>query len=298
MQIQTLNRSYEVLQRMESMEETELLIVRDNNRPELGKCMIAVLKKEENIHAFIPFCEEQRENFPFDDFLDYFPRDGCLYMVFKYYEYSSLKKRIEAGTPRKERLELVRSLLQRMVFLRLPVYLQTEALTEQNLLCDESGTVYFNFFLRNPDTLNTVCQGDVWDKLYVILKQIFAEEISDRSTPALETLITRLERKRYRNFLELLQEYEPLCRELLEKDEKKEIKPQSFGFRLWERLKKWMQKLKYVLMIAVLGVILWYLIDTIRNPEYQDGEKLDFQSIGTLEIVTNAGTETEDWESN
>lgn len=99
MRIQTLNRDYEILQMAESGERMDVLIARDERHPEDGKCMLIVLKQKWDIYRFLPFLADQEENKPFDDFMGYFPRDGYLYMVFRFYEYAHLSDRlsVDAG---------------------------------------------------------------------------------------------------------------------------------------------------------------------------------------------------------
>ena len=90
MRIQTLNSDYEILRMAESGERLDVLIARDEKHPEKGKCMLVVLKQDADIHKFLPFLAAQQENAPCDDFLGYFPREGRLYIVFRFYDYMTL----------------------------------------------------------------------------------------------------------------------------------------------------------------------------------------------------------------
>ena len=94
MRIQTLNRDYEILRMAESGERMDVLIARDEKHPEEGKCMLVILKQETDIHRFLPFLAAQQENDPFDDFMGYFPRDGRLYIVFRF---SDLMREVVSG---------------------------------------------------------------------------------------------------------------------------------------------------------------------------------------------------------
>lgn len=293
MRIQTLNRSYEVLQKMEDGQKYEIIIARDPDRPENGKCLLVVLKTEKDIHRFIPFCAEQKQNLPLEDFLDYFPKDGFLYLVFRYRECRTWEGRIREGMTRKERLQAGRSLLQRIVILHLPYYLQMEVLSGNNLLIDDSGTVYFNYILQEPDRVDTVREEEVWIRLLNRLKEIFAPELEDRCCPPLEELMNRIGRGEYRNILALLRDYEEAAAQLEKMEEENALRPRKFGFRLWEKIKGLLRYVKYVLLAAVLGAMLWYLVYTIRHPSYQSGEALDCKSIGTLEIITEDAEQEE-----
>ena len=107
MRIQTLNRDYEILQMAESGERMDVLIARDERHPEDGKCMLT-------------FLADQEENKPFDDFMGYFPRDGYLYMVFRFYEYAHLSDRLSVDAGLVERILLAGNVLRRIVFCIFP----------------------------------------------------------------------------------------------------------------------------------------------------------------------------------
>lgn len=287
MRIQTLNRNYEILQRAKSSERMEILIAMDVNDPGEGKCMLLVFKEERDIHRFIPFCESQKANLPFDDFLDYFPRDGFLYMVLRYHPWDTLEKRLEGEMLHLgERLEIIRSLFQQMVFKHLPLYLQYEALSRENLLVDKNQTVSFHYFLREPDRFESVCQEHIWSRISMILREVFSLELENHSCPSLEIFLKRVEKQEVSGYMELLNQYETVYQELMALQEENLLKPQSFGFRLWGRIRKLFQYLTGVLFLVVVVVLLWYLIKTIRNPEYQAGEVINYQSIGTQRIVS------------
>lgn len=294
MRIQTLSRDYEIIQILQRDERKECLIVKTADLAKTEKYMFMILKQKEDIRRFVSFCADLKENKAFDDFLDFFPRDGHLYMLYRYYDCESLEERALAdGVSLKERLSIARNMIQRMVFLNTPLYLQYEALDWSNLRADENGMVYFNYRFFDMEKFGQVSVSDIWNRISEILTHLFAEELENESCPSLEHLIEQIEAEKFKNYMELLQTYEPIYKELLALHEKNEIKPRALGFRIWERLKAIAKRLKYVAMLLVIGALLWYLADTIINPSYGGGDVLNYKSIGTLEIREQTGQSAE-----
>lgn len=280
--IGTLNRSYDIYLKLQETEQLNIMMAWDG---EENKCMLAALKDENTIRQFIPFCTEQKENFPFDDFLDFFSKDGWLYLVFRYYEYPPLKACLgNKDTGLKERLHIGKSLLERMVLLHIPFYLQYEALREDNIRIDEGGMVYFNFHMKEPERLLRTDMKEVSQRVYSIFSMLFALEKKEKSCPVLERFLDEVKGNAYGGYMELYQAYEEIFKEVLSLCEVGEIKPGRLGFRVWERVKRLFGYLKLLLIIAVLASLFLYLIYTIRHPSYPDGDRVDFQKIGTLEI--------------
>ena len=285
MRIQTLSKDYEILRIVETDARKDILIARDTGQQKTEKYLLVALKQGKDIQRFIPFCAEQKKNKPFDDFMEYFPRDGFLYLVFRYYDCPSLKKRLEEDeVPLMERLQIIRSMIHRMVYLNIPLYLQYEALQDTNLLVDESGTVYFNYCFTDPDRFESIGTMEIWNRITDILTTVFAVELADQSCPPLELFITKVGTGTFSNALEMLRSYEEVYRELQSLKEQNAIKPRSLGFRLWDRIKKIFKYLKYLLLVLVVGALLFYLILTVKTPQYETGDVLNYHYIGTLEI--------------
>ena len=89
----------------------------------------------------------------------------------------------------------------------------------------------------------------------------------------------------------ILKQYEAAAHAALKLQEKGELKPKGLGFRIWERVKKIASCLKYVLLIAVMGALVGYLIYTIRYPSRKGEEVVNYRSIGTLTIEETAGAD-------
>ncbi len=289
MRIQTLNSDYEILRMAESGERMDVLIARDEKHPEEGKCMLVILKQESDIHKFLPFLAAQQGNAPFDDFMGYFPRDGRLYIVFRFCDFVTLSERLSSDTSFEERIMIAGNILRRIVVLNLPPYFQYEVLGEGNILAGENGDIRFSYRFHELDRFDTIADRDVMERLMKVLKGIFPGELEKHSCPPLEHFFERLEKEKFPGMAAVLREYDMTAGTALALQKAGEIKPKSFGFRLWEKIKKLVSGLKYLLLVLVLGALVGYLIYTIRYPSNKAEEAMNYKAIGTLTIGETSG---------
>ena len=289
MRIQTLNSDYEILRMAESGERLDVLIARDEKHPEKGKCMLVVLKQDSDIHKFLPFLAAQQENAPYDDFLGYFPREGRLYIVFRFYDFMTLSERLSSDTGFEERVMIAGNILRRIVILNLPTYLQYEVLGEGNILAEKNGDIRFSYGFHELDRFDSITDRDVIERLTGVLKKIFPEELEKHSCPPLEQFFERIEKEKFPGIAAVLREYDITARAALTLQEAGKIRPKSFGFRLWEKIKKLVRGLKYLLLALVIGALVGYLVYTIRYPSKKAEEAMNYKAIGTLTIGETAG---------
>lgn len=286
MRIRTLDKSYEVLLRLSEDRRIRTVTAKEDSHPEKDLFLLTELKQKKDIHAFLPFCQEQKGNRPFDDFVEYFSLNGSLFLVFRYYEGQNIREWLsEYKVPLKERLRLGESLFKRLIFLNPPLYLQYEALNWENLLSDKSGSVCFNYELYEPDRFSDVTKEEIWGRIEAVLTELFLEELSDESCPALEEFIEKTGKGAFASYLNAFQTYGKISREILKADEEQTLRPKSFWFRLWEKIKRLAHYVKYLLAAVLLGVLVWYLVYTVLHPAGAgEGEPVNFENIGTLEI--------------
>lgn len=267
----------------------DVLIARDEKHPEKGKCMLVVLKQDADIHKFLPFLAAQQENAPCDDFLGYFPREGRLYIVFRFYDYMTLSERLSSDTGFEERVMIAGNILRRIVILNLPTYLQYEVLGEGNILAGKNGDIRFSYGFHELDRFDSITERDVIERLTGVLKKIFPEELEKHSCPPLEQFFERIEKEKFPGIAAVLREYDITARAALTLQEAGKIRPKSFGFRLWEKIKKLVRGLKYLLLALVIGALVGYLVYTIRYPSKKAEEAMNYKAIGTLTIGETAG---------
>lgn len=248
-----------------------------------------VLKQDADIHKFLPFLAAQQENAPCDDFMGYFPREGRLYIVFRFYDYMTLSERLSSDTGFEERVMIAGNILRRIVILNLPTYLQYEVLGEGNILAGKNGDIRFSYGFHELDRFDSITDRDVIERLTGVLKKIFPEELEKHSCPPLEQFFERIEKEKFPGIAAVLREYDITARAALTLQEAGKIRPKSFGFRLWEKIKKLVRGLKYLLLALVIGALVGYLVYTIRYPSKKAEEAMNYKAIGTLTIGETAG---------
>ena len=294
MRIQTLNADYEVIQILRKDVRKDVLLVKKADLSNTEKYMFVIIKQKKDIRLFLSFCADLKQNMSFDDFLDFFPKDGQLYMLFKYYDSRTIEERAFAESiSLKEKLSITRNLIQRMIFLNVPVYLMYETLDRRNLRVDENGMVYFNYHLYDVEKFGNITLQDIWERLYLLLIRLFEKELYDKSCPCLEEWLEQLQMKKHESYMELMQTYEPVYKNLMEIDQKNEIKPYRMEFRIWDWIKSKFVYLKYIAMAAVAAGLIWFLADTILHPEYPEADVFNYVSIGTLELKEQPQNENE-----
>lgn len=285
MRIRTLEKNYEILLKISEDQRSRIVIAREAGSPPDSQFLLDELKKGTDIHAFLPFCEEQKKNEPFDDFVEYFSLNGSLYLVFQNPEGENFKKWLETyKTSLEERLRGAKSLLQNMVFLNMPPYLQYEALNFKNLVIDKNSTIQFCYGLYEPERLENVTSMDIWSRVGEIFTELFLVELSDKSCPSIERFVELMEKGNFTSYLEAYRAFAAVYEKTFDALKKNEIKPQGPGARMKEKGKALLRFLRYLLVAAVLASLVCYLIYTALHPQ-SSGEPVDFEQIGTLEIT-------------
>lgn len=293
MRIRTLEKNYEILLKESEDQRSRIVIAREAGSPPDSRFLLEELKQEADIHAFLPFCEEQKKNEPFDDFVEYFSLDGSLYLVFRHPEGENLKKWLETyKSSLEERLRAAKSLLQNMVFLNMPPYLQYEALNFKNLVIDKNSTIHFCYGLYEPERLENVTREDIWSRTGEVLTELFLMEFSEKSCPSIERFAELVEKGNFTSYLEAYRAFAAVYEETFEALKRNEIKPQGPGARIIEKGKALLHFLRYLLTAAVLACLVFYLIYMVLHPQ-GSGEPVNFERIGTLELKDSHGAETD-----
>lgn len=162
-------------------------------------------------------------------------------------------------------------------------------LGEGNILAGKNGDIRFSYGFHELDRFDSITDRDVIERLTGVLKKIFPEELEKHSCPPLEQFFERIEKVKFPGIAAVLREYDITARAALTLQEAGKIRPKSFGFRLWEKIKKLVRGLKYLLLALVIGALVGYLVYTIRYPSKKAEEAMNYKAIGTLTIGETAG---------
>jgi hypothetical protein len=315
MLIHSLRKEYAVLRILKATRDIDISVCRDSSAKKEQARLIITMKNPDLIYRLMPFFVEQRKNnAAFQDFQECFAQDGKLYLVFAWREKPLLFKKIAEGDYSfRERLEIGKNLLSFMVLQQIPDCIQYDVLQEGNLLLDDALQVYFNYQLENiagyfvstgskalDDALQAyfsyqpedtegcfaAAGSMVQPQLARIFRKIFRAEIDAQSAEELPAFIKELERGSFADYLDIYQAYDRLYDLLKNRHEQGQMEPQSFLFRLWERIKGLARWLKPALAVIVLAMAFGYLVYTATNPNSvaASANSVTINSIGTVEI--------------
>lgn len=283
MKIQTLNKSYQVIQILPNRKVGYGMerMVAKNDQKEL--CFILRFTDPELIHKMIPIFMNLQNQGMAEDFMECFSKESDFYAVFAWHMQTPFVEKIKQPLRFLEKLVILKNLLEKLITLKLSNYFIYEVLHFPNIMIADSLKVEFQYTLYETNTIELIAFSDVANQLAIVIKQLFAEELKKEMIPKLKELIEDLQRNgRYRDLVSIYQKY----REIYKIYESGTVVPKenSTGFRIWNKLKQGIPYLKRIVKILLLLAILAYLVYTILNPTVGVGDKYQFKNIGTLEI--------------
>lgn len=284
MQILSLNSIYNILQKIKTTDELDIFVAYEQSMDIAYKRLLIVLKDNDLVKNFLPNCGLFLNNKPFEDFLTFFPWQGNLCLVFNYHDNRTLLSYMSENISLEQRLAVADNLIRRMIFLNIPNYLQYEVLQIDKLVIDNDGSIYFNFYLDEPQKLNDITKSDIYQRIYDIFCQIFSYELQQMDCPPIEQFVSKLDNSSFDTYTDMLKGFEEVINQVKILDKSKQIKPKQLWFKIWEKIKQIVPYVKYTLIILLIISLFVYLIYTLLNPEYGSGEKFDYKYIGTLQI--------------
>ncbi|MCD8038027.1 MAG: hypothetical protein LUE96_02935 [Lachnospiraceae bacterium] len=226
---------------------------------------------------------EQMSNAAFEDFFECFSKDGNLYLVFLHREAVSLSDKLsEESCLLKERLTVGRNLLERIVLLNMPDMLVYDVLDSDRIQVTPALDVFFLYSFQEIGILETITIGDVCKRMADTFAMLFEREISLEIDKEIPEFLEKLRACAYADYYEVYQVYLKLEEHLIQSGGT--LKPNTFLFRLWEKVKWIFGKARPVLMTLAVLILAGWLIYSIMNPEASNDEKYVFQRIGTLNI--------------
>lgn len=286
--VETINRSFTVIRMLSSTNCCEISVCKDLTEEKNKTYLLVCLKDMDIIYKTITFFTSLKENTSFEDFVDCFSQNGYFYIVFDYKEKDLLYDKIkEKGFHLKERLEIAKNLLTEITLQNMPKYLQYEALSQNNLLLDDTLTVKFNYSLNEIDKFGILTTNKFEIRLVEVFELIFQNELEAKISVELENFITDLAERKYKSYIEIYKAFNEVYSLLINKMAEGSVEPQSFWFKLWNFIKGLAKYIKPVIGAILVLVLIGYLIYSIKNPEAvtANANGVKFQSIGTVDLV-------------
>lgn len=290
MVIQTISKRYRVIRKLEGSPLTESYLCSDDQGSGRERFLVMGLTGDTLSRKIIPYFMELSRQKQAGDFLEGFISRGCLWLVFRYYDYPSLPERLEGEFLLDERLEAARSLMDRILAQALPVYIQYEALRSDNVTVSDASEVYFNYLLHEPEYMELCGMQDVQLNLADCMETLFSRELEEDLSEELKAFIAGLREKEYTSYAAVYRDFRELYEALAACRSEGRLKPRGWLVRMWERIKKLAARMKKLLYAAVIVLLLCVLFYTYLKPEEIPAGSVEFNQIGTLQ-VRGAGSE-------
>lgn len=283
MVIRNLEKQYRVIREWEGQAQDGIIQYICREEKEQRDCRLARQELKSVSGDQIRFFMDQIHSEAFTDFLDFFTDSNYLYLVMAHPEGESLAGKLEESCSLKERMEIGKNLLENMILLNLPEYFFQSAMDLRLITVSRSLEVRLGYDLSGLERFREYGFEKGARKLAAVLSALFKEELDIRAFPPMETLIYDLGDNRFESLLEIYGRFQELYREWADRKEE-QLRPESFSFRLWERIKQAGRLLKRLAAAGVLGLALLYLAVSVMEARKEPGYADNYDSIGTLEI--------------
>lgn len=283
MLIQSLEKNYVVIKYSFSDSNVERYICQEETGSK--RYTVVRIKNRLWIAGVVEFLMHQKENAHFTDFVSCFFSEECLHVVMRYAEGISLEEKLKnESSPLEERLAIGKGILKEILILDMPDYFLKDCLKAEHIILSAGLDAGFRYELRNIGDYSRVQFWQVQNSLLKIFQLLFGQEMKKKMLPPSIRFCDLLRKGGYRDVLEIYTAYDGMCREIQELSASVEILPRTWGFRLWDRIKRRIPVFKRICAIVLMLLAAAFLIYTVHESMQEGGEKKSFKYIGTLEI--------------
>ncbi len=282
MTVQTVDNTYIVINELPSeygrnrfvcirkSDDKKVFLFKINNRQIILKIM-----------EYVSSCEKNKN---FSDFCDYFTMDGCLYMAFEYGEGRTITDVCKEHMSLKERVELLSRIMQLIIIEDMPEFFQYICLDTDNIMVDTTGTISFDYNIKDIENYDKYTIEDVWQNLLKVVNIIFSHELKIHSIEVIDKWVNSISNNRYEQLIDAYKDFNNISPNIKDTSEMVRTMPKTKGFKRWEKIKGSFKFIKRLLVIILIVVSLAYLIFTINTSNKRQHEKNVFDTIGTLKI--------------
>lgn len=282
--IETLKHQYYVIHKKESVGSYELFQCTELKEKRYEYYDVFRVTDAGLIYRLIPEYAGPELLTSFEDFYECFSRNGELYLVFVSRRGRRLAQVLrEEYNSLEERLLLGKKLLERILLLSMPEAMLHQVLREENLEVGEDLEIRFRYSLKKYPLNTDELHGRNIQSLGGIFEQLFETELRLKKSAVLQEFIRWLYQAVREEYLAVYRRYEELCGTLKDGGTLPGLRPNTLGFRVWNRIKAVLPVLKKVLLAVLLAAMASYLLYSVLYPGQPETSPA-FQQIGTLEI--------------
>lgn len=282
MVIQSSAHTYVAIQKLDTGIMSQFLCRRIAQGEDV-QCRLAVVPNE-YAPELVPYLKEQQDGGTFTDLLDFFTDAGNLYIATAATSFPSLLSRLEGnGCGLPERMAVMRNLLETLILQGMDDFFCCAALEPSAIGVSDSLEIGFQY------DLDEIASHEQWGnlmtqyRLSLIADALFEAELKTESLPEAREFTQRLKQGTFSNLLEIYQWFLPVA-EIWLSGEKKELKPMSFRFRMWEKIKGLAKKLVWLWKMFLIVLAAAYLVLSVKAFLTEPAVSQHFKQIGTLTI--------------
>ena len=279
MVIRTFEHEYPVIGIKEQTEQYDTYICRD--AASKGLCSVISIKDSSLFPMLVSWLTDIIDTETFTDHREHFIYNGQLCIVMRYTQGISLSTKLSTeSVPFRERLEIGRRLLERVILQDIPDYFLSRCFVPDQIMIGPDLSVSFNYPLE--DILLDRNQ-DGRANIESVFRLLFDHEIMRKVPDLLMDFMQRLPDLTGQKMTDLYSEYYILLSKLENYSDSDEL-PKTFWYRLWDKIKRCFKVLKKFLIFLLIIAALIYLIYIIIDPNKNKNSSGHFTSIGTVSI--------------
>lgn len=296
MRFTNFDRSYQVMRYLDGTEKTEEYLCTELTGREHTTCLLVRVTDSVLAKHLILFLEEKIKDQEFTDYRECFQVDGALIAVFRYSCEQNLAERLQTECcGRRERAEIARSLLERLLLLNPPPYFAWNGLEPSQITVSRSLEVHLNYHLKNLEKFEDCSFQDVGHQLQNVFQMLFEEEQKKQLYPLLGEYMRRLGTTTEWTYHQLYQDFFPVYKALVHENYQEQL-PKTFWFRVWERIKKFLKICKKILAVVILVAAVIYVVRSIQDDSASQVVNQIVNQIGELTIESREMPEQESGE--
>lgn len=284
MLIQTYKRDYYIIKRKNTTEEQDSFICEENEKKNGLQYLLLHIKKKERAYQLIPIFSQLKNHTVFQDYIDCFSKDGDFYLVFQYEKEKTLELKLKEICSFRERLEIGKRLLEKMILLDMPYYIQYDVLTKEKIMISEHLEVFFCYELSEYQQYSSITIKYIIERLQCIIQQLFIEELKGNYSIWINEFYESLKQNEFYTYFDIYQAYNKMYEQLLTDNAYQYMRPNIKVMKVWDKFKKVVHRIRPVIStIVVLGLILYLVISGFSHKTLKEGTEII--SIGTMKIV-------------
>lgn len=289
MVIKNPKNQYYVIQKVKSSRDFDVLHCRLLDTEDTATYDLLRIKNREKMPYLIEIFTEQADYQTFYDLFECFSAYGQFFIAFVHNDSQSLKNKLESEQCiLRERLEIGKNLIEKVILYSMPDFLQADILNIDNILVSPDLTVSFSYNISSLENIKEADFSKIIENFIPVMEKLFLREIEKQESADILKFIETCHEYHFRDMLEFYQEYKKLYDVILSRSEEGFIKPNTILFRIWNKIKEEFVKWKGRIIKIILLILLIAMIKVIFTEETKSGT--DFSKIGTVEIGMEADT--------